>query len=75
MRSGVEGWRTSLAEPRRAADCLQPTPCSGFRQQLTPSVAMICMATACAKRASKTRLLAQALSKSSDFLICTQGKS
>jgi hypothetical protein len=42
---------------------------------LTGSVDMICIATACAKRTSKTRLLAQALSKSSDFLICLQGKS
>jgi hypothetical protein len=25
----------------RAADCLQPTPCSGFRQQLTPSVRLL----------------------------------
>jgi hypothetical protein len=30
------GWRTSPAEPRRAADCLQPTLRCGFRQQLTP---------------------------------------
>jgi ATP-dependent helicase Lhr and Lhr-like helicase len=36
---------------------------------------MICIATACAKRASNTRLLAQALSKSSDFLICAECKS
>jgi ATP-dependent helicase Lhr and Lhr-like helicase len=36
---------------------------------------MICIATACAKRASNTRLLAQALSKSSDFLICAECSS
>ena len=30
---------TTLAEPRRAADCLQPTlPRSRFRQRLTPGV-------------------------------------
>jgi hypothetical protein len=39
------------------------------------SVDKICIATAGAKRASKPGLLAQALSTSSDFLICTQGKS
>jgi hypothetical protein len=35
---------------------------------------MICIVTACAKRASETRLLAKALSKPSDFLICALGK-
>jgi hypothetical protein len=38
-----------------------------------PSVAMICIANNCAKRTYKTtfhQLLAQALSKSSDFMIC-----
>jgi hypothetical protein len=39
------------------------------------SADMICIATACAKRASNIRLLAQALSKSSDFLICAECKS
>jgi hypothetical protein len=48
---------------------------SRFRQQLTPGIDMIGIATACAKRASYTRLLAQALSKSSDFLICAECKS
>ena len=38
MGSGVEGWRTSLAEPRRAADCLQRPLRFRFRQQLTPGV-------------------------------------
>jgi hypothetical protein len=57
------------AEQRRAADCLQRPLRSRFRQQPTPGVDMICIAIACAKRASNTRLLAQALSKSSDFLI------
>jgi hypothetical protein len=36
---------------------------------------MICIAIAGAKRTRQTRLLAEALSKSSDFLIGTQGKS
>jgi hypothetical protein len=36
---------------------------------------MICIANDCAKRTCKTRLLAQGLRKSSDFLIGTQGKS
>src|SRR5215831_3044049 len=36
---------------------------------------MICNATACAKRAFNLKLLAQALSKSSDFLICAECKS
>jgi hypothetical protein len=43
--------------------------------QLSSSVDMICIATACAKRTCKLWLLTQALSKSSDFLICTPGKS
>jgi hypothetical protein len=34
------------------------------RRPVTTGVDMICIATACAKRASKNRLLAQALSKS-----------
>ena len=44
MQRGRRGPRRSTApEPvraqqRRAADCLQPTLRSGFRQQLTPSV-------------------------------------
>jgi hypothetical protein len=36
---------------------------------------MICIATDGAKRTCQPRLLAQALRISSDFLICTQGKS
>jgi hypothetical protein len=36
---------------------------------------MICIATACAKRAPKPGLLAQALSESSDFLIGAECKS
>jgi hypothetical protein len=57
---------------RRVADGLQRPLLrrSRFRQQMTPDVDMICIATACAKMASNPRLLAQALSKSSDFLIC-----
>jgi hypothetical protein len=50
-------------------------PRGARRKRVMPGVDMICIATACAKRASKNRFLAQALSKSSDFLICTQGKS
>jgi hypothetical protein len=38
MGSGVEGWRTSLAEPRRATDCLQRPLRFCFRQQLRRSV-------------------------------------
>ena len=30
--------RRAIAQPRRAADCLQPPLRSGFRQQLTPGV-------------------------------------
>src|SRR5262249_29681891 len=71
----LEAINCCIAEPRRAPDYLQRPLRSRFRQQVTPGVDMICMATACAKRTRKTRLLAQALSKSSDFLICTQGKS
>jgi hypothetical protein len=63
------------AEPGRAADGLQRPLCARFRQQLTPGVDMICIATSCAKRASNTRLLAQALSKSSDPMICAECKS
>jgi hypothetical protein len=65
------------AQPSAAADCLQRTLLrrSRFRQRLSASVDMICIATACAKRTCKTRLLAQALSKPSDFLICAECKS
>jgi hypothetical protein len=38
-------------------------------------VDMICLANDCAKSACTTRLLAQGLRKSSDLLICMQGKS
>jgi hypothetical protein len=60
-----------------AADALQLPllPRSGFRARLSSGVAMICFATACAKRTCKTCLLVQALSKSSDFLMGTQSKS
>jgi|SRR5882724_3084393 len=40
-----------------------------------PDADMICIANGCAKRTCKTRLLAQGLRKSSDSLICTQGRS
>jgi hypothetical protein len=43
--------------------------------RVMPSVDMNCIANDCAKRTCKIRLLVQALRKSSDFLICTQGKS
>jgi hypothetical protein len=43
--------------------------------RLMPSVDMICIANGYAKRTCKTRHLAQGLRKSSDFLMCTQGKS
>jgi hypothetical protein len=42
---------------------------------LSVSVDMICIANNRAKRTCKTRLLAQGLRKSSDLVICTQGKS
>jgi hypothetical protein len=48
-------------------------PRSRFRQQLKAGVDMICIATDCAKRTYITtfcQLLAQSLSKSSDFMIC-----
>jgi hypothetical protein len=40
MGSVVEGRGTSLAEPRRAADCLQRPRRARFRQQLTAGVGM-----------------------------------
>jgi hypothetical protein len=43
--------------------------------RLTPGVDMICIANDCAKSTYKTtfhQLLAQSLSKSSDFMICVQ---
>jgi hypothetical protein len=43
--------------------------------RLNEVIDMVCIATGCAKRACQTRLLAQALSKSSAFLICMQGRS
>src|SRR5437870_3618891 len=46
---------------------------SRLRQRLTPGVDMICIANDCAKRTYITtfrQLLAQSLSKSSDFMIC-----
>src|SRR5262245_2556423 len=46
-----------------------------FRRRLSAGVDMICIATACAKKTCQPRLLAQALSKSSDFLIWTQDTS
>jgi hypothetical protein len=42
---------------------------------LSVGIDMICIATTCTNRASKPGLLAQVLSKSSDFLICASGKS
>jgi hypothetical protein len=54
---------------------MRPAARSPGKRRIASSVDMICIATACAKRTCKTRLLAQALSKSSDFLMCTQGKS
>ena len=48
-------------------------PRCAYRRRLRPGVDMICIATDCAKRTSTTTfhsLLAQALSKSSDFMIC-----
>ena len=58
-----------------AGDGLQLTLRFSFQPRLTPGVDMICIANYYAKRTCKTRLWAQALRKSSDFLICTQGKS
>jgi hypothetical protein len=61
------------AQQRPGADCLQRPLRSRFRQQLRPGVDMICIATDCAKSTYKTTfssLLAQSLSKSSDFMIC-----
>jgi hypothetical protein len=55
--------------------CLPPVSAvlrSGFRQQLKAGVDMICMATDCAKSSYTTlfrSLLAQSVSKSSDFMI------
>jgi hypothetical protein len=67
----------SLAEQGFAGDGEQRplVPRSRSSPRLKPSVDMICIATTCAKKASQPQLLAQALSKSSDFSICTQGKS
>src|SRR2546429_8650387 len=51
-----------IADPTRTADCLQPPLRYSFRQQLTPGVDMICIATDCAKRTYKItfrQLLAQ----------------
>jgi hypothetical protein len=58
-----------------AADCLQRplVPRFRFQQRLRRSVDMICIATDCAKSTYKTTfrsLLAQSVSKSSDFMIC-----
>jgi hypothetical protein len=66
---------TLPAEPSTAADALQRPLRFRFQARRSASVDMICIATACAKRASITRLLAQALSKSSDFLIYAECKS
>ena len=72
MTRGDRGQRRmtgeALASPAPIADDAQ------HAARLMPGVEMSCIATACAERASQTRLLAQALSKSSDVLICTQGK-
>jgi hypothetical protein len=67
----------SHAESRFATDALQPALLrrSGYQARLKPGVDLIGMATDCVKRTCKPRLLAQALRKSSTFLICTQGKS
>jgi hypothetical protein len=65
------------AVPNKGVQLTASSLCArlGFQQQLTPSVDMICIANDCAKRTCKTRLLAQGLRKSSDFLICMQGKT
>jgi hypothetical protein len=73
-------WRAvSLPKPlpnaTLAGDGFQRPLRSRFQPRLKRGVDMICMATACAQRTCKTQLLAQALSKSSDVLICTPGKS
>jgi hypothetical protein len=58
---------------RHAGDGFQRPLCSRFQPRLMPSVDMICIATDCAKRTYITtfrQLLAQSVSKSSDFMIC-----
>jgi len=69
-----QGARLRAAPQGFAADALQRPLRSRFRQQLKAGVEMICMATACANNWVWQILLAQALSTSSDLLMCTQGK-
>jgi hypothetical protein len=75
MGSGVGGWGTSPAEPRRAADCLQRPLRFRFRQQLTSGVDMIDIANGCAKRTYKSDFWHNRCVNHHYFLICTQGKS
>jgi hypothetical protein len=68
--TAADGGQRSIAAPVVQAEVRGGTP-----PPLSSGVDMICIANDCAKRACKTRLLAHALCKSSDFLICMQGKS
>ena len=57
--------------PKKAVELTAKTPV--FWPQLTAGVDMICIATDCAKSPETTtlhQLLAQSLSKSSNFMIC-----
>ena len=75
LKSGV--FRRS--QQARAVDALQPPPRCGFRTRLKPGVDMICIVNDRAKSTYQTvfrrLLLVQTLRESSDFPICTQGKS